>query len=428
MTEAKGKIVERYSIYDCQDARQVQEAVGTILQEHAHLLPADQDALILLKPNLNSDMGALTGNTTDLRVIVGVISCLQDRGYANIVIGDGPNTGLINRGINAISRLKIDRVAERFNVRAMDFNSAEALEVEVGGQMVKVPRVCSEAALFLNIPKIKTHAEAGFSSCLKNMVGCAVGLDKQKIHDNLPHNILLLNRRIMPHLHIVDGLVAMEGTGPSAGAPVVLNLLYGGQDPLLLDLMGCKIGGLDYRSVAYLRLALKENGISPQYRDVLDATPTYRELAPPDAPMLQKIIANPRLRPQLMRVRYLPGFRQFFSSVFFSNMMYLTKAGQERYSLDDGSLEGLQVDVEKCALCQERTCAQYCPLGIEPAQADASCLLCAYCYFVCPVDAVRMRGNLGYLAYHEKSYRGHILAATHPAPADGPPSSVKKAS
>jgi uncharacterized protein (DUF362 family) len=43
------------------------------------LLP-DKKAPILLKPNLNSNMNALTGNTTDLRLVAAVIEFLKDAG------------------------------------------------------------------------------------------------------------------------------------------------------------------------------------------------------------------------------------------------------------------------------------------------------------------------------------------------------------
>ena len=53
--------------------KEIRTAVGDIINRFKHVLPTSTNSRILLKPNLNANMNALTGNTTDLRLIAAVI-------------------------------------------------------------------------------------------------------------------------------------------------------------------------------------------------------------------------------------------------------------------------------------------------------------------------------------------------------------------
>ena len=60
--------------------RGIREAVSEAFSLNAAHLPMSMDARIVLKPNLNANMNALTGNTTDLRLLASVIEFLKERG------------------------------------------------------------------------------------------------------------------------------------------------------------------------------------------------------------------------------------------------------------------------------------------------------------------------------------------------------------
>ena len=47
---------------------------------------------------------------------------------------------------------------------------------------------------------------------------------QKKTHKSLAKNILNINKKIRPHLHIVDGLISMEGLGPTRGTPCAQDL------------------------------------------------------------------------------------------------------------------------------------------------------------------------------------------------------------
>ena len=54
-------------------------------------LGADRDARIVVKPNLNNDLVALTGNCVDLRVLEALFVGLRRRGYRDLTVADGSN-------------------------------------------------------------------------------------------------------------------------------------------------------------------------------------------------------------------------------------------------------------------------------------------------------------------------------------------------
>src|SRR3972149_8578824 len=219
------------------DLHTLKKNLDAFLEENSALLPKSVKAKVLLKPNFNSNMNALTGNTTDLRIIASLIQLLKNRGYKNITIGEGTNSGFYRNKIDVASRLRIKALVERLGVRFLDLNYCQGSPIIfANNKKAEVARDCLEADLFINLPKLKMHHEVGISVCLKNMMGCLIGQEnKKKTHFSLARNIVYLNKYIKPHLHIVDGLIAMEGNGPSAGIPVRMDTIITGTDPFLIN-------------------------------------------------------------------------------------------------------------------------------------------------------------------------------------------------
>jgi len=398
------------SVFKCHSSNEIREAIKKALQDRINFFPESKDATILLKPNLNSDMNALTGNTTDLRIIIEVIKFLKSNGYRNVVIGEGTSSGFYHNQINVISRLKIDQIAQRFGVKVVDFNYTAYKEITLArGRKAKVAKICFDADFFINLPKIKMHFEVQMSSALKNMIGCLVGLEKQKAHDDLARNILKLNEHINPDFHIVDGLIAMEGTGPSKGTPIPMNLLLVGSDPFLVDLACARLVGLDYKEIPYLRLAEDIGRITPehhQYLENLNLTPLQKRLKRPKVNFLTAFVNHPKYRKYFTALRLAPGFDYIFSTQPASKILVALGLRQDIFVKDDHIITKLWVDNERCNKC--RVCAEFCPVGLDlPEQLsnkNKDCINCLYCYFVCPKEAVVFEGEPGFLSVQIKKY------------------------
>ena len=400
--------VEGVAIDKCCTTKKIKKVIYQILNRNKDLLPASKNALVFLKPNLNSDMCGLTGNTTDLRIISAVMSYFKDQGYTNLVIGDGTSSGFINAGINVISRLKVDRLAHEFGYKVIDLNKAASETAKLDKETdLEIAKICFDAELFINLPKIKTHAEAGVSICLKNIIGCAVGLQKQKIHRDLPKNIVRLNEIIKPDIHIADGLLAMEGTGPSRGKPVKMGLIVSGRNPLLIDCVCAKLMDFVPEEVPYLKMShrAKANISSTQnIRKSTIVTNLSRKFERPET-SLASVINSAVYRKFFVKLRYNPLFFKFFSFDLVSKFLYLIKARQDLFMQQDSAISNVSCNKSKCVDCH--VCLDYCPMGFEYYDQignNEKCLNCLYCYFVCSKSAIEIKGFVGYLDYQMTNY------------------------
>jgi uncharacterized protein (DUF362 family) len=120
---------DRVFLMNCKSYREILDRLPAAMVQFRDLLPADKGARILIKPNLNSNMNALTGNTTDLRILSALLSYLKTSGYSNITIGEGTNSGFYRNRIGVISRLGIDRLARYYGIRVTDLNYAESKDI-----------------------------------------------------------------------------------------------------------------------------------------------------------------------------------------------------------------------------------------------------------------------------------------------------------
>ncbi len=401
-------------IHTCRSLGDILEAVNLVFERHAKLLPTDREGLILLKPNLNANMNALTGNTTDLRVISAVIQCLKNRGYTNILIGEGTNSGFYRNNIGVISRLGVDRLAAYHGVGIRDLNYSTPSPIEFDGKVsAGVAAEVFDAKLFINLPKLKTHFENGMSVCMKNLMGCLVGQEnKKKVHENLAENILRLNLQVRPHLHIVDALVAMEGLGPTKGTPVRMDTLLAGTDPLLIDLVAARIIAMDVSRVRTLSLAKARGLLTKDHFSTaasLDLGGIERAFAPPRASPLATFIHDPRRQRFFLKIRNTRFFSYLASTHWFGMLLFKTDLRQDVFLKEEMTCTGIDLDQKACDGCG--ICSDLCPLGLDLPRETGKpgvCIQCLYCYSACPSQAIVFRGDPGFFAEQLRQY-DHLI-------------------
>jgi uncharacterized protein (DUF362 family)/NAD-dependent dihydropyrimidine dehydrogenase PreA subunit len=381
----------------------VGHAVREFVARYGSMLPGAGDALIFIKPNLNNDLCAMTGNSTDLRLLAAVIEALQQRGYANIAIGDGPNIGTYRRGIDVFGRLGVRALAAHFGVRLLDLNREPPVEAELTTGRVRLARICLEADFFINLPKLKTHAEAGMSLALKSLIGCVVGTDKREVHANLPANIVRLNEIIRPHLHIADALVAMEGNGPGDGDPRRLDMLLAGTNPFVLDLAAAQLFGLSWQQVPALEVAHHLGHLSEEEVAAADALePLVALEPPPPRGLLTRLLDHRALAP----LRDLT--RPMHSQEWVRAALHRAGIIQDVYEQTEADIEQLTLNRQACDGCG--LCLAVCPTELAITAPDfdfwtsPECLRCLYCALVCPRKAIAIEGNPGYLEAHLERY------------------------
>ena len=95
---------------------------------------------------------------------------------------------------------------------------------------------------------------------MKNMFGivpgACYGWPKNVLHwAGIDRAILDINAAARPDFAIVDGIVGMEGNGPTQGKSKASGVLVLGNDPVAVDATCCRVMGLRPERVKYLQQA-----------------------------------------------------------------------------------------------------------------------------------------------------------------------------
>lgn len=389
---------------------QVKTEVEWGLERFAEVLPEDLGTGILIKPNMNNDLAALIGNSTDLRVLCSLIEALKNRGYHRIQVADGSNVGVHRRGINTFARLRIDKLVPRYGVSILDLNQDGGVPVPLqAGARPKIARAIMDAEFLISVPKIKTHAEAGLSCALKNWVGICTGQDKREMHRDLGRNIMAINEVVKPDLILVDGLVGMEGNGPGDGEPFRLGHLMMSTEAFTNDVVACRLVGMPIERVPYLEHAIDAGLVSAELLEQsASQVPVLRQIRP--APQRSRLAELSEAR----SLNWLKlAVRPVVDNPRVSRLAYRAGIIQDRYNLQDDSITGLHLRKDKCDDCG--ACAEVCPthlsaeeIGVKTEPED--CIQCLYCWWACPQEALELDGELHYMEAHAARYKEQVEA------------------
>jgi len=209
---------------------------------------------ILIKPNYLNASHPSTGITTDSRVIEGIIKFLKQKELKEIIIGEGSG---FSDTFEPYRVAGVDTVADRWNVKLVDLNKDEYVEIQPQNPLtlkkVKVAKTALESTI-ISVPKLKLHRIAGVSLSIKNMMGAMK--PKGSMHTHLSSNIADLAAIITPRIAVIDGIIAGEGH-ESSGNPVEMNLVIAGMDPVAVDTVGAAVMMIPPDEVKHLKLAEK---------------------------------------------------------------------------------------------------------------------------------------------------------------------------
>ena len=378
----------------------VAHLVEIIFHKFKHLLPQNRDAHILLKPNCNNDLHPLLGNATDLRILKSVVNGLKERGYQHIVIADGPNIGTYRKQINVFSRLGIRSLCRHTGVRLVDLNQAPSVRVDLFTDTVAIPEILFESDFVISLPKFKTHAEAVVSFAMKNLIGCVCGVDKRKVHNDLPANIAALNKEIPVHLIIGDGLIVMEGNGPGDGQPFFAGMLLAGTDSFWLDGVAARLTGFDpHRIPAWQNASTMQRASEKQLASLMAIQPAFQLVPAPARGFWVRFLDHPGLAAIRDKTRFLHS--QHRARTFLYRLGLL----QDVYSQDNSRIDRLVFYQHRCDAC--RLCEAVCPLGsppCSPSHDPSACLRCLSCWWICPHDAIAIQGKPGYILEHRNRF------------------------
>jgi uncharacterized protein (DUF362 family) len=257
-----------------------------------------KDKTVLLKPNLVGldPQGFIN---THPAVIAAARECFLRMGAAQVLVGDGP---ALDRDTEAIlESVRLREYLGPLKRAFIDLNLDDVQRVTLPTRASRLrelylPKTCMGADLVVSMPKLKTHHWAGVTLSMKNMFGivpgACYGWPKNVLHwAGIDRAILDINAAARPDFAIVDGILGMEGNGPTQGKPKACGVLVFGDDPVAVDATCCRVMGLRPERVKYLARAgtmlghlqadkIQQVGESIEtVRHTFEVLPAFRHLA-----------------------------------------------------------------------------------------------------------------------------------------------------
>jgi uncharacterized protein (DUF362 family) len=147
-------------------------------------------------------------------------------------------------------------MAKRAGVELVNLTEAPRARVrcEPAGE-IEMPRLLLEADVIITLPVLKTHALTYFTGALKNQWGCVPQYDRILLHKWIDPMLSSLQQLLRPRLALMDGIICMEGRGPTNGKPRRLDVLLASRDPVALDATAMRLVGLDPQRARHLVIA-----------------------------------------------------------------------------------------------------------------------------------------------------------------------------
>ncbi|MDR3270884.1 MAG: DUF362 domain-containing protein [Peptococcaceae bacterium] len=331
---------------------------------------------VLLKVNLLLKKKPEEAVTTHPSVVEAVVRLVQEAGGI-AVVGDSPGGPYTVKSLRAIyQRSGLLEMAERTGaILNEDVGIADVVHPE--GHVVKnltVTQSVVDADVVIPIAKLKTHVMMTFTGAVKIMFGVIPGLHKAEYHFRMPQirdfSRLLVDIALWtkPALSIMDGIVGMEGNGPSAGKVRNVGALLISPDPFALDVVATDLIGLSPEKVPTIMVA-RQYGLVSSLQEV-------------------QLLGDSKTLWQLKPFKLPAG-----KSASFLDFVPLPKPWRQ-YILNRLRPHP-RISSERCVKCQD--CLKNCPAQAiqlnergEPEVTLAECIRCFCCQELCPQHAVQV--------------------------------------
>jgi uncharacterized protein (DUF362 family)/Pyruvate/2-oxoacid:ferredoxin oxidoreductase delta subunit len=331
---------------------------------------------VFLKINLLMNKAPEDAVTTHPAVVEAVVKLVQEAGGVPI-IGDSPGGPYTVKALRSMyARAGLIEVAERTGAILNENIEQEIVQFPDGyiTKSLTVTKSILDADVIIPISKMKTHTLMTFTGAVKVLFGVIPGLLKAEYHLRMPGSkefaslLADICQWVNPPLSIMDGIVGMEGDGPSGGKPRSVGALLLSTDPFALDVAAVSILGIKPEYVPTIK-AGRERGLPAALHEIellgddinIWNISDYALPKGAEIEMLDRMfLPQPLIQFLMARVRPYPGF-----------------------------------DHHVCVGCGD--CAQNCPAKVivmgekkRPEVNLKSCIRCFCCHELCPHKAVKI--------------------------------------
>ncbi len=328
---------------------------------------------VLLKVNALTPKPPEAAVTTHPAVIKAVAGEVKKAG-GTVLIGDSSGGMIAGQAPTrqTFQVAGIARAAEECGAELVNFDISGVTAVRSDGPVktLHIARPVLEADVVISLPKLKTHSAAVFTGAVKNMFGSIPGHRKSEYHRIAPRlsdfaEVLVdIYAATKPGLAVMDGIVGMEGNGPSAGSPRKIGVILASEDCVAVDSVASLIIGLEPFKVYTTSIA--------HSRGLGQGDPARIE---PVGEPLAKVAVQDFDLPSNALLETMPGF-------LVRGFLGMLRARPE-------------INARACAGC--RFCVESCPvqameMSREVPRIDYNkCISCLCCQELCPQKAVEMK-------------------------------------
>lgn len=232
---------------------------------------------VLLKLNLlmrKKPEAAVTTHPAFVKVLAQVI---MERG-AQVILADSPGGPFSKNMLKLVyGGCGITQVAEETGAK-LNFNTGMEEIHNENARALKHLTLASflgEADKVISVSKLKTHSLTTITGAVKNMFGVIPGVQKAEYHfkmqrvEDFSHALIDICLAAYPVLSFMDGIVGMEGAGPSGGEPREVGVVLASSSPFHLDVAAAAIMGMDTAEVPTIRFA-EERGLADSSPEALE--------------------------------------------------------------------------------------------------------------------------------------------------------------
>jgi uncharacterized protein (DUF362 family) len=210
---------------------------------------------ILLKPNVVTcphwlPMGGIPRSAiTDVRFLKALLHVFD--GY-EITIAEGSGATRVDTD-EVLDRTGVAALARRYGAQLVNLDRADRFEVPWAYGTLRLPALL-QTHEYINVPKLKTHVLTGVSLACKNQKGLLTTADKVRFHRKLDLHaaIRALTDAVQPALTVVDGILGMDGSGPTMGRSRHSHVLVAGRDMRAVDVACCDLMSVSLDLVQHL--------------------------------------------------------------------------------------------------------------------------------------------------------------------------------
>jgi uncharacterized protein (DUF362 family) len=265
------------------------EAVSKALELVRDDISIPNDRPVLIKTNMVSPTVELASTPVD--AVRAAMTFLRSLGVKKFIVAEGTS---MQEGdtMGAFRRFGYLPLQDSFDVEFRNLHDDDKILFEALDEDLKPITIRLARSLFtsylVSVARMKTHLEVILTLSIKNVaIGSIYNPDRQCLMWHMPEHgkfshkpkplnlcIARLNQARTPDLAIVDGVIGMEGKGPSQGTPVNSGVALAGANALAVDLVGAELMGFDPRTVGYLWYLSKIRKISRKDVKVVGEDPT----------------------------------------------------------------------------------------------------------------------------------------------------------